>query len=207
MEARVYVEAVAQELSKLRGRGLLLSPADAQLALGWHAAGVPLTEVIRAVRGGARLLPHTGAQVPRGTGSPMISLQALAPALEARLKDGAAQASRALSGRDTLEDELLRAAARPGLPERARWERLAREAEALIGRSPEHYWSAVIDALLASLRRLPRQQRLRVGAGLRVRLRRRPHALSRARYRRSLQQQLLQASSEALQLPPAAFLL
>ena len=35
------------------------------------AAGVPLTEVIRAVRGGARLLPRTGAQAPRGTGSPM----------------------------------------------------------------------------------------------------------------------------------------
>ena len=207
MEARVYVEAVAQELSKLRGRGLLLSPADAQLALGWHAAGVPLTEVIRAVRGGTRLLPRTGTQTPRGTGSPMVSLQALASALEARLKDGAAQASRMVSGRDTLEDELLRAAARPGLPEKARWEKLAREAEGLIGRAPDQYWSAVIDTLLASLRRLPRKERLLAGAALRARIRRRPHALSPARYRRSLQQQLLQASSEALQLPPAAFLL
>ena len=33
MSAQEYVEAIARELSRLRGRGLLLSPADSALAL------------------------------------------------------------------------------------------------------------------------------------------------------------------------------
>ena len=50
MTAREYIETIAQELSKARGRGLLLSPADAQLALQWHAAQVPLQAVLTQVR-------------------------------------------------------------------------------------------------------------------------------------------------------------
>ena len=46
MTAKEYIETVAQELGRVRGRGLLLSSADAQLALSWHAGGVPLAAVI-----------------------------------------------------------------------------------------------------------------------------------------------------------------
>ena len=207
MEARAYVEAVAGELCRVRGRGLLLSAADAQLALAWHAAGVPLPELLRVVRGGARLLPKTGTSTPRGAGSPQVSLQALAPAVEALVKEGAARAARQVSGRTSLESELLRAAQSPGLPERPRWEQLAREAEALLGRSPESYWDAAVSALLASLRRFPRERRLQLGAVLRDRASRPRRAVTAARFRRSLQLQLLRASSELFDVPPAPFLL
>src|SRR5215470_11401253 len=80
LTAKEYIEAVAQELGKVRGRGLLLSPADAQLALSWHAARVPLAAVITEVRKAARLRPRSGHV--RGAAEMMISLQALAPALE-----------------------------------------------------------------------------------------------------------------------------
>ena len=60
MTARDYIEAIAAELSRLRGRGLLLSPADAGLALSWHAAGVPLRDVQAELR---RAGPRRG---PRG---------------------------------------------------------------------------------------------------------------------------------------------
>ena len=55
MTAREYIEGVAAELSRLRGRGLLLSPADAQLALSWHEAGVPFAEVQAELRRARRL--------------------------------------------------------------------------------------------------------------------------------------------------------
>jgi hypothetical protein len=207
MEPRAYVEAIAGELCRVRGRGLLLSAADAQLALAWHAAGVPLAEVLRVVRGGARLLPRTGPRAPRGAGSPQVSLQALAPAIEALVKDGAARAAREVSGRTSLESELLRAAQSPGLPERPRWEQLARDAEALLGRSPEVYWDAAVSALLASLRRLPRARRSQLGAVLRARAAQPRRAVTAARFRRSLQLQLLRASSELFGVPPAPFLL
>jgi hypothetical protein len=207
MTARDYIEAVARELSQLRGRGLVLSPSDAQLALGWHAAGVPLAEVVRVIRTGRRLLPKSGPRARRGSADPQLSLRALAPSLEARQGAQKAQAAREVSGRDTLTDELLRAAAFPGLPARAAWERLAHDSEPLLARSSEAYWSAAIGALLASLRELPRPRRLATGAALRERMRPRPQAVSRQRFRRSLQLQLLRSASELHQIPPAAFLL
>src|SRR6266850_7058956 len=59
LTAKEYIEAVAQELGKVRGRGLLLSPADAQLALAWHASRVPVAAVIAEVRRAARLRTRT----------------------------------------------------------------------------------------------------------------------------------------------------
>src|SRR5437016_453923 len=79
LTAREYIEAVAQELSRARGKGLLLSPADASLALAWHAAQVPLQAVVAEVRRAAR--EHKKA---RGAVPPQISLQLLAKAVEAR---------------------------------------------------------------------------------------------------------------------------
>src|SRR6266446_10745978 len=55
LTAKNYIETVAQELGRVRGRGLLLSPADAQLALSWHASQVPIAAVIAEVRRAARL--------------------------------------------------------------------------------------------------------------------------------------------------------
>src|SRR5437016_8473805 len=79
--AREYIEAVALELGKVRGGGLLLSPADAQLALSWHAAQVPLKTVIAQLRRAVRLKAR-GAHV-RGAAEPGISLQAIAGSIEA----------------------------------------------------------------------------------------------------------------------------
>jgi len=62
--AREYIEGIAAELSRLRGRGLLLSPADAQLALSWHAA-LPVIAGASALRG-VRLLRRTRAGIPEG---------------------------------------------------------------------------------------------------------------------------------------------
>ena len=62
MTAREYIETIAQELSSVRGRGLLLSPADAQLALSWHAREVPLAAVIAQVRKAARLRARSARQ-------------------------------------------------------------------------------------------------------------------------------------------------
>ena len=50
LTAKEYIEAIAEELGRVRGRGLLLSPADVQLALCWHAAQVPLSSVVAEVR-------------------------------------------------------------------------------------------------------------------------------------------------------------
>src|SRR5947207_4592957 len=80
LTAKEYIETIAQELGRVRGRGLLLSSADAQLALSWHASRVPLAAVIAEVRKAARLRPR-GAPV-RGAAEMLVSLQALAPALE-----------------------------------------------------------------------------------------------------------------------------
>ena len=79
MTARQYIEAIAEELARVRGRGLLLSPADAQLALRWYAAEVPLAAVLVEVRKSARL--RTRSTV-RGAVETALSLQVIAPALE-----------------------------------------------------------------------------------------------------------------------------
>ena len=71
MTARDYIEAIAAEFSRLRGPGLLLSPADAGLALSWHAAGVPLRDVQAELRRAGRLKPPA----VRGAAEGGLSLQ------------------------------------------------------------------------------------------------------------------------------------
>jgi len=200
LTAKEYIEAVAQELGKVRGKGLLLSPADASLALGWHAAQVPLETVLSQVRKAARLRVH--AQV-RGAAEPSISLQLVAKAVEARAPRRA-PAARA-SG---LAAQLRSAAAAPELPARPAWIALADAAEDLLSnRGGEGYWTAAVRALKAALRELPRAAGLKAGDALRTRLAPRPRGMSRRRYQRSLQMMLLAAASECLGLPPKAFLL
>jgi hypothetical protein len=196
--AREYIEAVARELGKARGRGLLLSPADAQLALSWHAAQVPLQSVLAQVRRAARLRP---AAAPRGAVEPLLSLQLIAQAIRAPV--------RREKPRDKGLREQLRGAARaPGLAARAAWESLANAADELLAEEGgQGYWTAALRALRAALRELPRQAALQAGSALRARLAPRPSGMPRRSYQRSLQLMLLSASSERLGLPPRAFLL
>jgi hypothetical protein len=203
LTAREYIEALTQELGKVRGKGLVLSPADAQLALSWHAARLPLPAVLAEVRRTARLKARGGHV--RGAAEPGISLQAAAPALEALLR----KRPRRSAARPAVLAEELRAAARaPGLAARAAWEQLAAGAEELLAQEGgREYWTAVVRALKAALRELPRAASLQAGAALRARLAPRPRGMSRRRYQRSLQLMLLSASSERLGLPPQAFLL
>src|ERR1700682_4898102 len=76
LTAREYIETVAQELGKVRGRGLLLSPADAQLALSWDAWRGPGGGVLAEVRRAARLRTRTTGV--RGAAEMLVSLQAIA---------------------------------------------------------------------------------------------------------------------------------
>src|SRR3954470_15891352 len=73
MNPREYIETLALELSRAGGRGLVLSPADAQLALAWHAAEVPLQTVVHLLR---RAASPRGTAV-RGAVDPGLSLQAI----------------------------------------------------------------------------------------------------------------------------------
>jgi hypothetical protein len=201
LTAREYIESIAQELSNVRGRGLLLSPADAQLALRWHSAKVPLATVIAEVRKAARLRARSSA---RGAAEMMLSLQCLAPALDrlcARRRPGAAEAQ-------GLGAQLRAATGCPGLAARAAWESLADRAEQLLAEGGgDGYWTAAVRALKAALRELPRSVALEAGSALRSRIAPRPQAMTRRRYQRSLQLMLLSATSERLGLPPRAFLL
>jgi hypothetical protein len=203
MTARDYIEALARELSKVRKSGLLLSPADAQLALSWHAARVPLPAVIAQLRRAARQRP-IGAHV-RGAVEPGISLQLIAQSVEGRKPPRKAPAG----GPQTLGGPLKAAARAPGLAARAAWVALANAADELLADEAggEHYWSAAVRALKAGLRELPRPLALQAGAALRSRIVPRPRAMPRRRYQRSLQLMLLAAASECLGLPPRAFLL
>jgi hypothetical protein len=196
---REYIEGIAAELSRLRGRGLLLSPADAQLALSWHAAGVPLARVQAEIRRARRLK----APVARGAAEVGLSLQLFEPSIAAQLQ----RRPRAQPSAPGLASELLRATRAPRLAARAAWETLARGAEELLASGGEAYWAAALAALRASLRELPRQSVLQLGQDLRARMAPRPAAMPRARYRKSLQLQLLAAASERLGVPPSAFLL
>jgi hypothetical protein len=202
LTAREYIEAIAQELSSVRGRGLLLSPADAELALFWHAGEVPLGAVIAQVRKAARLrTTHSGA---RGAAEMMVSLQALAPALD-RL---CARRRPAPTAPEGLCAQLRAATRCRGLPARAAWESLADRAEELLAEDGgEGYWTVAVRALKTALRELPRSATLEVGSALRSRIAPRPQGMTRRRYQRSLQLMLLSASSERLGLPPRAFLL
>lgn|GEM_PF-1818191 len=216
MGPRAYIEAIAHELSKLRGRGLLLSPADAQLALAWHAAGLPVEDVLSEIRRGARLIGPKA----RGAAPALLSLQTFAAALDARARRGQRVPSDESGKPQGLGAELARAAQEPRLAARAAWLDLARRAEELLaqdgqgsrgadesGAALTDYWSEALRALRLALRELPRSAGLALGSELRRRLAPRPNGMPRRRYRRSLQLQLLVASSERLGVPPRAFLL
>jgi hypothetical protein len=198
--AREYIEGVAAELSRLRGRGLLLSPADAQLALSWHEAGVPLAEVQAELRRARRL------KAPRARGAAEIgfSLQLFAESIASRLRRRPRVAAEGAKG---LKAELLRAARESRLAARSAWEALAHSAEELLAAGGDAYWAAALRALRAALGELPRAAVLQVGHDLRSRMAPRPPGMSRALYRRSLRLQLLTVASERLGVPPRAFLL
>jgi hypothetical protein len=205
MNARDYVESIALSLSRLRGSGLLLSPADAQLALAWHAAGVPLPEVLHVLSTGRSRLRENRATA-RGAQPTALSLQTFASAVESRTRGLRRAAPRIAAAPETLTLQLLRAAGRAKLPARGAWEALATRAESLLAAGADAYWTEAIAALRASLREMPRASALAAGAALRKRLARRPGEMPRRRYRRSLQLQLLSATSESLDVPPRAFL-
>jgi hypothetical protein len=198
--AREYIEAIASELSQQPGRGLVLSPADAALALSWHSAGVPLGEVRREL-GRLDRLPQRPER--RGATEPGRSLQMVAPAIESRWKKRAPRVHR----QPALCAELLRAARAPKLAGRGAWESLAGRAEELLEQGGDGYWSEALSALRSSLLELPRTAALQAGAELRARMAPRPPAMPRRLYRRSLQIQLLAAASNRLGVPPRAFLL
>jgi hypothetical protein len=179
----------------------LLSSADAQLALSWHAAQVPLAAVLAEVRKVGRLRTRTSV---RGAAEMLISLQALVPTIE-RLRR---RRPPALPKPEGLCAQLRAAARAPGLSARAAWESLADTAEHLLAEDGgERYWTAAVRALKTALRELPRATALQAGAALRARIAPRPRGMERRRYQRSLQLMLLSASSERLGLPPRAFLL
>jgi hypothetical protein len=200
LTAREYIEAVAEELGRAGGRGLVLSPADAQLALTWHAADVPLSAVIAEVRRAARLRTRSTA---RGAVQTALSLQIVAPALDRlRPRNKAAPAPQSLGA------QLRAAASSPNLVGRSAWQALADHAEELLAEEGgEAYWTAAIAALRSALRELPRSALRSLGSTLRARIAPRPPAMAPSRYRRSLQLMLLSASSERLGVPPRAFLL
>jgi hypothetical protein len=201
MTAKQYVETLAQELARAPGgRGLMLSPADAQLALSWHAAGVPLREVIAQLRRHAR---NRRRDTARGALGPAASLQSIAQSIRPRARD-----PRRLPADSRLSLELRAAARSPGLAARQEWEALAQGADELLAHDGgDGYWSAAVRALKLSLRELPRKAALAAGAALRTRMAPRPRSMPRRRYQRSLQLMLLSAASERLGLPPRAFLL
>ena len=199
MTPREYIEGIAAELSRLRGRGLLLSPADAELALSWHAAGIPLSDVQAQLRRAKRLKAPAG----RGTAQVGLTLQLFAPALAAQAR----RKPRTKPPAPGLSAELLAASRSPRLVARAAWESLARRAEELLASGGDAYWAAAFAALSVALRELPRQSIRQLGRDLRAHMAPRPAAMPRSRYRKSLQLKLLAAASERLGVPPRAFLL
>ncbi|HEY2027620.1 MAG TPA: hypothetical protein VGH20_00295 [Myxococcales bacterium] len=199
MTAKEYVERIAMELSRARGGGLLLSPADTALALSWHAARVPLAEVSAQVRTLARKRPRSRSSLQQP-----VSLQLLAARFESRTR----RLQPASKEPETFGDALRTAARDPNLAGRSAWQSLADSAEDLLAEGGgEGYWTALVRALKAALRELPRSHALKAGAALRERIAPRPKGMPRRRYQRSLQLMLLSASSERLGLPPPAFLL
>ena len=198
MDPRSYIEAIAQELSRTRGRGLVLSPADAQLALGWHAAGIGLEDVLGELRRSVR----PAAPPARGATQLGVSLQLIAGAFASR------RARKKLASAETpaLSAGLL-TASRADVPGRDVWQALAARAEELLSRGAEAYWAEAVAALKRTLRELPRERVRDVGRALRARMAPRPPGMGREVYRKSLQLQLLAASSERLGVPPREFLL
>jgi hypothetical protein len=198
VDARSYIEAIARELSRTGGRGLVLSPADARLALEWHSDGVPLDSIVVELRRAVRSAPP----VARGATALRSSLQFIEAAMVARRPRKVS----AVAARAPLSSELLRAS-RSDLPSRELWRSLAVRAEELLSRGAETYWSEAVAALKGSLRQLPRDQVRALGRALRARMAPRPPGMGRDVYRRSLQLQLLSAASERLGVPPREFLL
>lgn len=186
------------ELSRARGAGLLLSPADTALALSWHAARVPLDDVSTQVRALARKRPRSRSSLAQP-----ISLQLLAARFDSRTR-----LQPSANEPQTFGDALRAAARDPKLAGRSAWQSVAECAEDLLGQGGgEGYWTALVRALKTALRELPRSQALKAGAALRERIAPRPKGMARRRYQRSLQLMLLSASSERLGVPPPAFLL
>jgi hypothetical protein len=198
VDPRSYIERIAQELSRARGRGLVLSPADAQLALGWHAAGVGLEDVLGELRRVARRT----APATRGATQLGISLQLIQGAFASRRGGKKPPAARA----PPLSAGLLDAS-RADVPGRDVWQALAARAEELLSRGAEAYWAEAFSALKRTLRELPRERVRDLGRTLRARMAPRPPGMGREVYRKSLQLQLLSASSERLGVPPREFLL
>ena len=198
MDPRSYIEAIAQELSRARGRGLVLSPADARLALGWHAAGIALEHVLEELR---RAVRRT-APAARGAARLGISLQLIEGAFASRRAPDKKVPAQA----EALSAHLL-AALRADVPGRDMWRALASRAEDLLSGGAEAYWAEAVTALRGTLRGLPRERLRDLGRALRARMAPRPPGMAREVYRKSLQLQLLAASSERLGVPPREFLL
>jgi hypothetical protein len=198
VDPRSYIERIAQELSRARGRGLVLSPADAQLALGWHAAGIALDDVLEQIRRMRRKHPPS---VRRGATQLGISLQVIERSMGARRpRPPVVRPSESLSA------NLLRAC-RAGLPGGAYWQTIAERTEELLALGPERYWSELVSALRKTVREMPRERVRDLSRALRARMAPRPRTMGRDAYRRSLQLQLLSAASERLGVPPREFLL
>ncbi|MFL5290732.1 MAG: hypothetical protein ACJ79W_09105 [Myxococcales bacterium] len=198
MDPRSYIEAIAQELSRTGGRGLVLSSAEAQLALDWHAQGIPLADIVAELR---RVLREEGG-VARGATRLRISLQLVESAIAARhprKRPQVAEPPAFFAG--------LLSASRADLPSPEVWRSLAARAEDLLAQGAEAYWSEAVAALTSTLRRLPRDRVRALGKALRARMAPRPASMTRDVYRRSLQLQLLSAASERLGVPPREFLL
>lgn len=75
-ESHAYFRAIEETFIRLRGSPLLLSPADWQIARGWHERGIPLDFVCRALE------TFFEARRERGVESRMRSLRYCAPAVE-----------------------------------------------------------------------------------------------------------------------------
>jgi hypothetical protein len=198
VDPRSYIEAVAQELSRTGGRGLVLSSVEAQLALDWHAQGVPLGNVVAELRRVAR----DDGRVARGATRLRISLQLIEAAIAARhprQKPPVAEPTPLFAA--------MLGASRADLPSPDVWRSLAARAEGLLAQGADVYWSEAVAALTSTLRRLPRDRVRALGKTLRARMAPRPPGMSRGVYRRSLQLQLLSAASERLGVPPREFLL
>jgi hypothetical protein len=197
VDARSYIEAIAAELTRIRGTGLVLSPVEAQLALSWHASGVTLDDVLGELRKVKRLRPT----LARGAVQVGMSLQLIERSVAQRKK------LRDVAPPGGTTAALWRAAQAPGLPARGEWEKLALQADELLAEGGDAYWNAAFDALRASMREMPRAAVASLGRELRRRMAPRPGGMSRARYRKSLRLQFLSAASACKGVPPRAFLL
>ncbi len=74
--SHAYFRAIEETFIRLRGSPLLLSPADWQIARGWHERGIPLDFVCRALEG------FFAERRDRGVESRVRSLRYCAPAVE-----------------------------------------------------------------------------------------------------------------------------